>query len=352
MSALVSVIIPAFNRPALVRQAVEGVLAQQGDARFEIIVIDDGSTPPTREALEPYASNGVIRYIYQDNAGLNVARNHGLRLATGEYIATLDDDDVWLPFKTSLQLAALDRFPTAGFVHSNFFIWTPTTDARRADGLRTWFPRRLGWDEMYSQSAMLDLDELTQSAGGRSQTIYYGDTYYWAIHAPMVLPSAAIIRRDAIGDLRFPDADPSCGDWEFFARLSKRCGSVFIPQETTLNRSHEDTWRLTRVATSVQLRRRIDQIRRLWRADAPFVETHGRELDVVEADCLRSLAQQQLANGETLAARATLRELASLGAAQRRHRDYILKGLAYAPLSMPMSQALRSARSAMRRLLR
>ena len=81
MTPLVSVVIPTFNRAPLVRQAVESILAQDGGFRFEIIVIDDGSTYETRETLASYHDR--IRYIRQENAGLNAARNHGLRMVSG-----------------------------------------------------------------------------------------------------------------------------------------------------------------------------------------------------------------------------------------------------------------------------
>ncbi|HEX7114270.1 MAG TPA: glycosyltransferase, partial [Steroidobacter sp.] len=277
MSSTISVLLPTFNRAQLVQEAIESILKQRTTARFEIIVINDGSSDDTEEALQRY--RGVIRYVRQENAGLNAARNHGLELATGEYIALLDDDDVWLPFKTALELAALERFPGAAFVHSNFFIWKPHENARRPDGLRTWYPRPFACEEMYGQSAELELDPaIAEAVQAEHLKIWCGDTYYWALFAPMVLPSAAIIRRSAIADLRFPESDSTCGDWDFFAQLSHRAGGVFVPIETTLNRSHEDRWRLTRIDGAVQMRRRVAFIRRRWRSDEEFMREHAREV--------------------------------------------------------------------------
>lgn len=349
MTVSVSVVIPTFNRPALVQEAVESVLAQRGDAEFEIIVVDDGSTHDVKGALERRRDR--IRYVRQQNAGLNAARNHALRLAAGEYIALLDDDDVWLPFKTSLQLAALAKFPQAGFVHSNFYIWKPAAGVRRADGVRSWFPRPFAWDEMYRDSTDVHVDQHTaEDLSCSSVKAYYGDSYYWALFAPMVLPSAAIIRRSALDELRFPEFDSTCGDWEFFARLSRRCGGVFISQETTLNRSHEDPWRLTRVESSIQLTRRIDFIRRLWRSDADFMRIHGREVDATEAQCLRKLAKRQLVRGEAGAARRTLAELRQLGFAASKASDYVLAGLAWAPFSASLAGALRGLKNVRRQV--
>ena len=73
----------------------------------------------------------------------------------GEYVAFLDDDDVWLPFKTGMELKALSLFPQAAFVHSNFYIWKPGSDMKTPDGIRTWFPRPYSWNEMYDVSTDL-----------------------------------------------------------------------------------------------------------------------------------------------------------------------------------------------------
>lgn len=341
MKPKISVIIPTFNRPALVQEAVASVRNQSAEVDFEIIVIDDGSTPPADQALR--AHREVIRYIWRKNGGLNSARNEALRLATGEYIALLDDDDVWLPWKTSLQLQALARFPHAAFVHSNFFIWKPATNARRADGIRSWFPEPFAWEALYAESAMID----AAAPDLERLTIYCGDPYYWALFAPMVLPSAAIIRRASIDDdLRFPEFDSTCGDWEFFARLAHRHGGVFVPRETTLNRSHEDPWRLTRVEGAVQMRRRIALIRRLWREDSEFMRRYRAEVDRTEAECLRKLVKRLLLNGERAAGRESLRELRRLGSAQRRTADLLLWALAVSPFTSAAARIVRSAKHA------
>ena len=83
----ISVIIPTYNAPRFLVEAVESVLAQTYKD-YELIVIDDGSEPETRAALEPYMDR--LRYIYQDNTGIAGARNRGIDEARGKYIAFLD----------------------------------------------------------------------------------------------------------------------------------------------------------------------------------------------------------------------------------------------------------------------
>lgn len=104
MALTVSVIIPTYNRSALLLTAIESVLAQTYTA-YEIIVVDDGSTDDTRERLEPYMER--IRYFYQDNRGASAAQNKGIEVARGEWISILGSDDVWLPTKLERQLRAL-----------------------------------------------------------------------------------------------------------------------------------------------------------------------------------------------------------------------------------------------------
>jgi glycosyltransferase involved in cell wall biosynthesis len=102
-SPIVSVIIPTYNYGHFVVEAVKSALVQTF-RNLEIIVVDDGSTDDTARRLEPFRND--IRYVYQENQGLSSARNTGIRMALGEWIALLDADDIWHPEKTDVQLAA------------------------------------------------------------------------------------------------------------------------------------------------------------------------------------------------------------------------------------------------------
>jgi glycosyltransferase involved in cell wall biosynthesis len=93
--SLFSVVIPSYNRAALLRHAVESVLAQDWQD-FEIIVVDDGSTDATSQVLQSFGAK--IRVFHQKNQGPGAARNLGARNATGEYLAFMDSDDVWFPW--------------------------------------------------------------------------------------------------------------------------------------------------------------------------------------------------------------------------------------------------------------
>ena len=114
-SGLVSVVIPSFNYGHFVVDAVESALAQTYRP-MQVIVVDDGSTDDTWNRLKPFADR--IHYVYQTNRGLSSARNTGIRLAAGEWIALLDADDVWHPEKTEVQLRAVESVAGVGLVGS------------------------------------------------------------------------------------------------------------------------------------------------------------------------------------------------------------------------------------------
>ncbi len=105
---VVSIIIPAYNVANYIGEAIDSVLHQDFTS-YEIIVINDGSTDTLEleQVLEPVRER--IVYLNQENSGISVARNAGLRVARGEYIALLDADDAWLPFKLSEQLEFLKK---------------------------------------------------------------------------------------------------------------------------------------------------------------------------------------------------------------------------------------------------
>lgn len=102
--SIVSTVIAAYNAAAWIEQTVGSVLAQTHPPK-EVIVIDDGSTDDTRERVGRFGD--AVRYVYQENRGSAAARNHGIRLARGRYVAFLDHDDLWEPTKLEIQMGAM-----------------------------------------------------------------------------------------------------------------------------------------------------------------------------------------------------------------------------------------------------
>jgi glycosyltransferase involved in cell wall biosynthesis len=97
---LVSVVIPTYNRWPMIAEAVQSVLSQTFKA-FELIIVDDGSTDNTTRLLRSYDSR--LKIFSQPRAGVAAARNAGVAMSRGKYIAFLDSDDLWSPAKLEIQ---------------------------------------------------------------------------------------------------------------------------------------------------------------------------------------------------------------------------------------------------------
>ncbi|WP_424769043.1 glycosyltransferase [Paenibacillus sp. sgz302251] len=113
-----SVIIPTYNRERYIGKAIRSVL-QQTSKDYEIIVVDDGSTDQTAKIVNSFGSQ--VRYVYQKNQGPSEARNTGIRLARGTYIALLDSDDQFLPMKLSKNKQFLEKNPNCRFLYSWYY---------------------------------------------------------------------------------------------------------------------------------------------------------------------------------------------------------------------------------------
>ena len=112
---LVSVIIPAYNCEAFIERALHSVLRQTWQ-NVECIVVDDGSRDRTADVVVGFGDR--VRYVRQDNAGASAARNRGISLATGDYIAFLDADDSWVPSKLALQVRVFQEHPKIALVYT------------------------------------------------------------------------------------------------------------------------------------------------------------------------------------------------------------------------------------------
>lgn len=109
---LVSVIIPVYNGALFLQAALESVFAQNYP-HHEVIVIDDGSTDGSADIARAFST---LRLLQQTNQGPSVARNLGVAAASGELIAFLDADDVWMPHKIAAQVCHLLEYPHDGYV--------------------------------------------------------------------------------------------------------------------------------------------------------------------------------------------------------------------------------------------
>ena len=112
----VTTVITSYNKGPWLAEAIDSALAQEIDDH-EILVIDDGSRDNTRQVAEAYGNR--IRYFHQENAGQVAAKNKGVELAQGNFIAFLDGDDRWRATKLSKQLAKFKDDPEVGVVYTD-----------------------------------------------------------------------------------------------------------------------------------------------------------------------------------------------------------------------------------------
>ncbi len=111
---MISVIIPTYNRASCLGEAIQSVLDQDhfvrnGPSSFELLVVDDGSDDNTRDVVRSFGKR--VKYHFQPNRGISVARNRGLDLAQGDYVAFLDSDDLWEKEKIGIQMSFMKAFP-------------------------------------------------------------------------------------------------------------------------------------------------------------------------------------------------------------------------------------------------
>ena len=195
MTPSISVIIPTYNRRAMLREALASVAAQRGGnyaPAFEVIIVDDGSTDGTWHELSKYdlsAGCGNIRAIRTERRGPAAARNCGVALARGALIAFLDSDDLWMPKKLERQSLFMRDNPGCAISQTG----------------ETWLRggRRVN--------------------PGRRHRKRSGDIFIDALRTCLISPSAAILRRELFDEVGGFDEDmAACEDYDLWLRILAR----------------------------------------------------------------------------------------------------------------------------------
>lgn len=203
MAPRVSIIIPTYNRSRLLAEALASV-ASQTCRDFETLVIDDGSEEDIASVCA--AATIPVRCIRIDRAGPAAARNAGIEAATGELLAFLDSDDLWLPQHLARTIAILDAQPDVGLVYHPY----------------------------------LTVDELGRAVPlRRSLSLPSGFITRQLLADDMVATPTVVCRRDLV--LRAGGFDPSLPtgeDYDLFLRLSLLCPFVALPEPLLLRRRH------------------------------------------------------------------------------------------------------------------
>jgi glycosyltransferase involved in cell wall biosynthesis len=191
MTAEVSVIIPTFNRRPMVVEAIQSVLVQR-EVRFELIVVDDGSTDGTLAAVEEALENATapVRFIRTERRGVAAARNLGVEAAVAPRIAFLDSDDLWKPEKLSRQLADLRD-------HREYRI---------------------------SQSDELWIRSGRRVNPGLRHLKHAGDIFVESLRTCLISPSAVIMETDLFRELGgFDETMSAAEDYDLWLRILLHC---------------------------------------------------------------------------------------------------------------------------------
>jgi glycosyltransferase involved in cell wall biosynthesis len=205
---LVSVILPVYRGERFVAAAIESVLAQTC-RRFELVIINDGSPDESAREIKRFLPNPRIRYLAQANGGVAAARNAGIANATGDLIALIDQDDLWLPEKLERQIAYLDSHPKVGLVHSRVECIDAHGESRPCTDAIWVYP----FEGLCAGQLLL----------GNG-----------------IAPLTVLLRRGCIDDVgafdqRYAPAD----DWELWMRIARRHPLGFLDEVTARYRFHD-----------------------------------------------------------------------------------------------------------------
>lgn len=200
---------PAYNGEKFIKQAIESVLAQTYQ-HWELIVVDDGSTDNTASIIKSYI-DPRIKLVHQENRGQAAALNHGLDLARGDYITTLDTDDWFTVNSIADRVYFLDRVPKYGVVYG---------------------------DGIYCDIEGKSLMRFSENRIGDVT----GDVYDVLIGTPFFGTGGNVmVRRDAFEsyDIRYDESIVWCQDYDVYIRLAEHVAFGVVDAVTIWYRLHE-----------------------------------------------------------------------------------------------------------------
>jgi glycosyltransferase involved in cell wall biosynthesis len=264
----VSVVMPVYNGERFLRESLDSIFAQTF-REFEVICVDDGSTDNSAAVLEPYGQR--IRVVRQQNAGQSAARNVGVTLATGQYVAFLDQDDLWYPPKLMSQVAVLDRDPHVVLAHCNF-------------------------DRIDETGRMLQ-----ESAGVVERASAVASPMGQLIGEALIFPSAMMIRKEGYERIGgFHRELQGFEDFDLIARLKQEGTFVMLEETGMAYRLHGDGF--TRTGGLHVIRSRETFLRRMQQ----LYEGHPDKQMIVHrmlGDCYSDWGAHELSKGNKQEAR-------------------------------------------------
>lgn len=215
MSPLVSVVIPTYNREEYLEIAIQSVV-NQSYTNIEILVIDDGSKKEYAKKICAKFSNCF--YYFKENGGLSSARNYGISVAKGEYIAFLDDDDFWENSKIEKQVKILLNNPAIDCVHSSVAV----------------VDKNGKFTGKYYGAAQNKIDK-------RSGYVFWNALGIWVIKSPTPLLRKKVFQPD----LLFDESIKVGEDIDFYQRMFYRHRVFYINEPLACYREYDDLERLS-----------------------------------------------------------------------------------------------------------
>lgn len=244
---MISIIIPTHNRRDFLAQAIATALAQKGVDK-EVIVVDDGSADGTAALLASFGT--AVRAVFQPHRGVSAARNKGIRLAGGEWLAFLDSDDLWMEDKLLRQREFMARHPELKICQTEE-IWI--RNGRRHN------PRR------YHRKPQ-------------------GDCFELLLERCLVSPSAVMVHRRLLAEVGgFDETLPACEDYDLWLRIGCRYPLGLLDQALVIKRGgHADQLSATVPALD---RYRIRALSKLLRTEPLTDLQRASVMEVLRRKC-------------------------------------------------------------------
>ena len=201
-----TVIIPTYNAAEWLKESIDSVL-RQTFRDYELIVVDDGSTDNTSSVVNAFGDKR-IRYFYKPNGGVASARHMGIDMATGEYIAFLDSDDLWPESYLQSMVSALEKATDYGLAYTAMTVVYPdgtvTKHFRATDCVSGWVTSEL-------------------------------------FHRHFIWPQATVLRRSSLDNFRWDESLTTGSDYDGFLRLSLQAQFLFVPSVEITRRVRKDS---------------------------------------------------------------------------------------------------------------
>ena len=272
MTQGVTVIIPSYNRLALVRRAVDSAI-RAAASNDQIVVVDDGSSDSTLSELRSYGSR--IQVLAMPHRGAGAARNAGLAVARHDLIAFLDSDDEWDADKLALQRTLLEARPDLAYTFSDFRVIEPSGKTHPRY-LRTWMSDPRPWSKLVGPARRL-AQLGGQAAGSRAEDIdvYLGDFHAILLESFCISTITVMVRKSLCQPARFADDVATYEDYQFFGEITRGRLGAYLDAETATNHGHALP-RLTGASEMQKLSALLRITERVWGSDPAFLERHGR----------------------------------------------------------------------------